>query len=165
MKKALLLLFLAISVSGCGIYTFSGASISPDVKTVSIAYFNNQALLVNPQLSQVLTDKLKQRFGSQSNLTIVKTDGDLQFEGYVADYKTQPISIQTGDVASQNRLSIRLSLKYVNLKDEKQNFETTFERYADYDAGRELSSIENDLVQQITDQLIDDIFNKSVANW
>ncbi len=151
--------------SSCGVYSFTGASIAPDVKTFSVDYIKNRAPLINPTLSQVITQKLKDKFISQTNLSPVKADGDLRFEGYISDYNTQPIAIQSNDQAAQNRLTITVSIKFTNTKDEKQNFETSFSRFADYAANKDLSTVETGLIENISSQLIDDIFNKAVVNW
>ena len=151
--------------SSCGVYSFTGASIAPDVKTFSVDYIKNRASLTNPTLSQVITQKLKDKFISQTNLSPLKADGDLRFEGYISDYNTQPIAIQSNDQAAQNRLTITVLIKFTNTKDEKQNFETSFSRFADYAANKDLSSVEAGLIENISSQLIDDIFNKAVVNW
>src|SRR5512145_844688 len=104
---AIIISFLGLIVmASCKIYSFTGASIAPDVKTVSIIYFPNQAPLVQPTLSQVFTEALKDKFISQTSLTLVDNGGDLNFEGAITSYGTQPVAIQSGDVASQNRLTI-----------------------------------------------------------
>ena len=146
-------------------YSFTGASISPEVKTISILTFPNQAPLVQPRLSQLFTETLKQKFVSQTNLSLVKKDGDLSLEGQITGYYTQPIAIQANETASQNRLTISVNVKFTNQKNDKQNFETSFSRYADYDSRLSLSSVEETLMKQINDLLADDIFNKSVSNW
>jgi hypothetical protein len=56
-------------------------------------------------------------------------------------------------------------VKFTNLKDEKQNFESSFSRYADFSSSQNLTSVEDELIRQINDQLVDDIFNKAVINW
>lgn len=157
--------YCLLLTSSCGVYSFTGASIAPDVKTFSVDYIKNRASLINPTLSQVITQKLKDKFISQTNLSPLKADGDLRFEGYISDYNTQPIAIQSNDLAAQNRLTITVSIKFTNTKDEKQNFETTFTRFADYSAKQDLSSVESGLIENISSQLIDDIFNKAVVNW
>ncbi len=168
MRNKSYLLFIPmylIFLCGCHVYSFTGASISPDVKTVSIANFPNQATLVQPALSQVFTEKMKDKFVSQTNLTQVKVNGDLQFEGAITDYFSQPTAIQGNEQAALNRLTIVVKVKFINLKDEKQNFETTFSRFSDYDAKKNLTTIENELINEICNQLVDDIFNKAVINW
>lgn len=160
-----LLLGLSLLASGCGVYSFTGASISPDVKSFSVQYFPNRAQLVQPLLSQAFTEKLKERFISLANLRQIDRDGDLQFEGYISDYRTAPVAIQGTETAALNRLTISIYVKFTNTKDAKQNFETTFTRYADYDSKKNLNEIEISLIDDINRQLIDDIFNKSVSNW
>lgn len=158
-------LLLTVFVSGCRVYSFTGASISPDIKTVSITYFKNEASLVQPSLSQVFTEKMNDKFVSQTNLTQVKSGGDLQFEGAIVDYYSQPTAIQGNEQAALNRLTISVKVKFTNTKDEKQSFESVFSRYTDYDSQKNLTSIEQDLINDICNQLVDDIFNKAVINW
>ena len=88
-------------ISGCGVYSFTGASIPADAKTFSVAYFENRASIVQPTLSSVMTEKVKDKFTSQTNLQPVKQDGDLQFEGYISDY--------------QDRKSTRLNSSHIPL--------------------------------------------------
>jgi len=158
---------LFLVVSGCSIsYSFTGASIPPGSKTVSVSSFPNMALLVNPTLSMTFEEALKDKFVSQTSLQLVGSDGDLQFEGSIVEYFTQPMSVQANsDVAAQNRLTIGIKVKFTNLKDPKTNFDTKFSRYADYDSEKNLQDVENDLVTVIVDELVDDIFNKAVVNW
>lgn len=147
-------------------YSFTGASIPPDVKTFSVQYFPNRASLVNPALSQQFTEKLKEKFLSSTSLAPVKTGGDLAFEGYISDYIVQPTAIQSGiDQAALNRLTITVSVKFTNSKDEKQNFETSFSSFADFDSRKTLTQVESSLTDEITKRIIDDIFNKAVINW
>jgi len=158
-------LLLTVYISGCRVYSFTGASISPDIKTVSITYFKNEASLVQPSLSQVFTEKMNDKFVSQTNLTQVKSGGDLQFEGAIVDYFSQPTAIQGNEQAALNRLTISVKVKFTNTKDEKQSFESVFSRFTDYDSKKNLTSIEQDLINEICNQLVDDIFNKAVINW
>ena len=167
MQKNLLLVLLlcTLCIAGCGVYSFTGASISPDIKTVSFAFFQNRASTVQPSLSQSFTEKLKDKFVSQTSLRLIPSNGDLQFEGYFSDYKTSPIAIQGTQTAALNRLTITVNVKFTNTKDAKQNFETSFSRYSDYVSTKSLSEVELSLIDDINKQLIDDIFNKAVSNW
>ena len=159
------LLLIAVVIHSCKIsYTFTGASIPPEAKTVSIQYFQNQAPLVQAQLSQLFTDALKDRFSNQTSLELINGDGDLNFEGYISGYEMKPVSIQQ-DAASENRLTITIKVKYINNYDPKQNFDTSFTAYEDYPSSNNLSDVEGELMEVIIEKLIDDIFNKSVANW
>ncbi len=160
-----LLMACMAGVAGCHVYSFTGASISPDVKTVSVQYFQNRAPLVQPSLSQQFGERLKAKFLSQTSLTLVNSTGDLDFSGYIVDYNTQPIAIQSSQTAAQNRLTITVNVKFTNSKDPKQDFESSFSQFADYDSQKSLVSVENELIQVINDKLVDDIFNRAVVNW
>jgi hypothetical protein len=147
-------------------YSFTGASISPDVKTVSIQYFANNASLVVPTLSRLFTDALRDYFTSQTNLVLVDRNGDLNVEGSITGYTIQPIAIQGNETAAQNRLTITVTVKFTNKKNEKQNFENkSFSRYQDYPSSQNLSAVQDQLIKQINDQLVDDIFKQAVVNW
>ena len=161
----LLIVFLA---SACKMnYSFTGASISPDIKTVSIQFFTNQAPLAQPILSQSFTESLRDIYINQTSLSLSARDGDLQIGGAITDYNTSIIGVSGGSnsQATKNRLTITVNVKFVNTKEQKQNFETSFSRFADYDANQNFASVESDLIQQINQQLVQDIFNKTVANW
>ncbi len=162
---AYILLVFTISIYGCGVYSFTGASIAPDVKTVTIQYFQNRASIIEPTLSQKFTEKLKDKFVSQTSLRVVESNADLLFEGQISDYRTQPIAIQGDQTAAQNRLTITVNVKFSNIKDNKQNFETSFSRFADYPSDKSLNEVEQNLIEEINKQLVDDIFNKAVSNW
>ena len=168
-KKKISLYFVLCTwyfISSCHItYTFTGASISPEIKTISIQTFPNRASIVQPSLSNAFTEKMKDKFVAETHLAFTKVNGDLNFEGAIIDYSTQPVAIQGNDNAALNRLTITVSVKFTNAKDSKQDFETNFSRYADYDSKKSLSSVEQDLISQINQQLVDDIFNKAVVNW
>lgn len=156
---------MVLSLSACKIYSLSGASISPDTKTVSVSYIENNAALVNPTLSQTLTESLKDRIVSQTGLQLLRTTADLDFEGTIIDYTIKPIAIQGNEFASQNRLTISVKIKFSNNKDETKSFEQVFTRYADYPGTQNLSTVESELIKTINTQLIDDIFNKAFVNW
>ncbi len=163
--KNIYFLLLIILLNGCGVYSFTGANISADTKTISIQYFPNNAPLKQPMLSQILTQAIKDKFASQTTLSQVTTNGDLSLEGEITGYSITPTAIQANQTAAQNRLTIEVKVKFVNTKDEKQNYETKFTRFIDYDSQKNLSAIEKDLLKVITDQLVEDIFNKAVVNW
>jgi hypothetical protein len=157
-------LFLLI-LGGCKIkFSFTGASISPEVKTFSIKYFPNLASLGPPTLSQTFTQALKDRFLSQTNLTLVNKGGDLNLEGNISNFSTQPAAI-SGETAQKNQLTVTVYVKFSNKINEKQDFETSFTRFEYYDSKQNLSAVQDALLKTIIEALVDDIFNKSVANW
>jgi hypothetical protein len=153
------------SMIGCGVYSFTGASIPPEAKTISITYFVNNAQYVEPSLSQSLTDALRDRFQSQTSLDFVKDEGDLQLEGSITDYSTRPVAIQGDQTAALNRLSVTVKVKFTNLIDPSKDYEASFTRFEDYPSSQDLSAVKDQLISQIDDALVDDIFNKAVVNW
>ncbi len=167
MKKILTLLILVtLTTQSCGIYSFSGTNIQPDVKTIQIDYFPNNAILVEPSLSQTFTLKLQDLFLTQTNLNLVKSGGDLQFEGEITGYKINPMTATAEQTAAQNRLTITVNVRFFNNKYEEDNLEQTFSHYYDYDANAILSgSLLDDAFKEILERISQDIFNASVAKW
>lgn len=161
----LIFTLLTSLMQGCGVYSFSGASIPPEAKTISITQFPNKSELVQPSLSQVFTEKLKDRFSSQTSLNLVPRNGDLHIEGEITGYSTEPVAISGDQLAQMIRLKITVNVRFVNKFDPKASFETSFSRYEDYDSRLDLRSEEEGLITRISDALVDDIFNRSVVNW
>lgn len=156
---------LAIALSSCKTkVSLSGATIPPEAKTISVGFFTNNTSLGAPSLSQRFTEKLRDVVSQQTGLTLVKQNGDLQFEGYISDYNVSPIAI-SADQASQNRMTISVSVKYINKFEESKNFEQTFTRFQDVASDKNISTIEPELVTEIYRQLTEDIFNKAFNNW
>lgn len=153
-------------LSGCSIkYSFTGASISPQVKSYSIYYFPTRAPKAPPSLSDYFGEELRSRFTRQTRLGYQADGGDLEFEGSITGYDVVPIAIKDGDVASMNRLTVTITVKFTNNTDHEQDFETPFSAYADFPSTNLLSDVEDELIKKITTEIIDQIFNKSVANW
>lgn len=151
---------------GCKIsYSFSGASISPAVKTISIQYFQNRANLVQPGLSQYLTDALIDKCKAQTSLGFTNGLGDVNFEGEITDYNTRPLTVAADAQAATNRFTISVKVKFTNAVQPDLSFEQTFSRYEDYNSSSDLSAVEKDLSNKIVDLLVEDIFNKAFVNW
>ena len=102
---------------------------------------------------------------SQTSLGLVSQNGDLQFEGNIADYNVSPVAIQSTDVAGLNRLTITVNVKYNNKFDASKNFEQSFTRFADYKSTENINDKEPELVQEIYRQLTEDVFNRAFNNW
>lgn len=146
-------------------YSFTGASISPDVKTISIQYFQNRASLVQPELSQSLTEALIDKCRSQTNLTLVGGLGDVNFEGDITDYKTETMTISGEARAAVNRFTISVKVRFSNSVDPDNSYEQVFSRFETYDSNLDLSQVEKTLSTKIIEQLVEDIFNKAFVNW
>ena len=165
LMKLIYTLLLSISLNSCGIYSFTGASIPAEAKTVSVQYFNNKAATVQPTLSQVFTERLKDMFLEQTNLTLNENEGDLAFSGYISKYQIKPMAIKADETAGQNRLTIAVKVTYKNSLDSENNFEQIFSRYHDYDSAENIADIESALIEEITNELVEDVFNKAFVNW
>ncbi|MBQ5701676.1 MAG: LptE family protein [Alistipes sp.] len=167
MRRLFILFCAALSLlTACTVkYSLSGASIPPDAKTFSVAYFPNNAPMVAPILSATLTDELTQRFASRTNLVQVDEGGDFAFEGEIVGYSSTTSSVSSGDYALQNRLSITIKVKFTNAIDDKMSFNKNFSAYADYDSTKLLNEVESELIPQIVEQLVTDIFQASASNW
>ncbi len=169
-KKYIILFILVVLFTGitnsCRIsYSFTGANISPAVKTFSVYYFPNRARLVNPTLSQSFTEALREKLQRQTPLNELAEDGDLIFEGQITGYEVRPMSIQKEDMAALNRLTVSVRVKYTNNVDPDQSIEQTFSAFEDFDATSSLSAVEDGLVPEIINKLTEDIFNATLANW
>ncbi|MFN2395266.1 MAG: LptE family protein [Bacteroidales bacterium] len=156
---------MVFTMYGCGVYSFTGASIPPEATTYSVEYFPNNAPLVQPTLSQVLTDALKDRFSNQTNLQLTNGVGDLHFEGSITGYRVQPQAIGADDRAAQNRLTITIKVTFLNEFQPENDFEQNFSRYYDYDSQRSLAEVENEAIEIIVEALVEDVFNRAVVNW
>lgn len=163
--KNILYILVSFSLLFSSCYSFTGASISPDTKTINIRQFSNVASLVNPRLSQLLTDAVRDKYTSQTSLNIIKENADLLLSGSISDYSIKPMAIQGNETAALNRLTVTINVNFQNRKNEKQSFDTNFSRYKDYQSNLNFASVEDQLLKEIIDELVDDIFNKSVVNW
>jgi hypothetical protein len=169
MKKLFLLLLLPVLVSfnSCSV-KLNGASIPPEMKTINVLFFENNAPLVIPALSQDFTEALKTRIRNQTSLSITQNNADAVFEGRIIGYDIKPVALQNNDrpSAGANRLTIRVSVKYTNNLNSKQSFEESFERYADINLGSQsVDAVQLQLIKSIDLQLTEDIFNRAFAQW
>jgi hypothetical protein len=155
---------VGIVLGSCVSYSFLGVDIPAEAQTISIKPFQNNATLVNLKLSNELTTQLRDKFQSNTKLSLVDSRGDLSIEGEITNYAYDPVA-PDGDKASMTRLTITIRIQFENRFDEGKNTEKTFSRYQDY--AREISfhSIEDNLVTEICEALVDDIFAATVGNW
>lgn len=158
-------LAVLMAVAACGIYSFSGTSIQPDVKTVTINYFEYKALRVNPSLSNDLTEGLQEKFRKMTRLTQVEQDGDMEISGEVTGYDVRAQAVTAQEVAAQNRLTVSVKITFMNRKYPEEDFERSFSAYADYDSTNSLDAVEGTLCEEIVEKLCEDILNATVANW
>ncbi len=165
-SAAVALAVTALIVHSCGIYSFTGTSIQPDVKTVTINYFEYKALKVNPSLSNQMTEALQEKFLKLTRLEQVDMDGDLEIIGEISGYDVKATAITANEQAAQNRLTVTVKISFVNRKYPEDNFDNkSFSAYADFDAMQTLDAVESGLCEEIVEKLCEDIFNATVANW
>ena len=163
-----LCVLVALAAGGCGVaikYSLSGASIPPDAKTFSVAYFPNNATMVSPILSSTLTDALVDIFSRRTRLTQVEEGGDFAFEGEIVNYTSATASVSSDDYALLNRLTITVKVRFTNAVDEKASWSRTFTAYEDYDSTLLLTEAEGTLIPEIGDKLVTDIFQAAASNW
>ena len=165
MKKFLSLLITAILITSCGIYSFSGTSIQPDVHTICVEPIVNNALKVNPSLSNQLTEALLDKYKKLTKLRQVDDMADLYVSGEITSYDIQATAITADEVAAQNRLTVTVRIKYSNVKCPEEDFEQNFVAYRDYSSERSLDEVEATLCDEIVETIVEDIFNATVAQW
>ena len=166
--KLLIALCCAVLFAGCGVaikYSLSEASIPPDAKTFSVAYFPNNATMVSPILSSTLTDALVDMFSRRTRLTQVDEGGDFAFEGEITNYTSTTSSVSSDEYALLNRLTITVKVRFTNALDDSMSFNRTFSAYEDYDSTQLLTEVEGTLIPVIVDKIVTDIFQASASNW
>lgn len=169
MKKILLFFYVLMSVlvSSCSIrYQLNGASIDyNETKTISFESFPIKASLVYAPLAVNFNEELTSKYASQTRLEQVRQDGDLQLSGAITGYSLSPQAVKADAYAAQTRLTIKVKVKFVNKKQSSQNFEQEFSAYRDFDATMLLTDVQDDLCNEMIDELVEAIFNATVANW
>ena len=162
----LLVLFVISLLSGCRVYSFNGANIPAEIKTVRVQYIENKARYNNAQLSPGLTDKLRQKIVSQTKLTQVNNDNaDYDISGYISQYDVSTSGISNQQV-SINRLTVAVSLVLLNRKTPgAQPKNISASRSFDFSATLTLQQAERQLNDEIIRNLTDEIFNKLFSDW
>ena len=152
-------------MSSCSFYTFSGASISAEIKNIKIGYFINEDENFKANHDRDITQKLTDFIIDQTDLSINNNNYEIEINGKIISYDISPIAISSNDFANQNRLSISVNIDFKNYVNEKDNYNQKFTRYADYKSDQNLEEIESELTDQILDEICIDIFNKTFVNW
>jgi hypothetical protein len=165
-KYKLLVLFLAVLTGGCFTVKYSavGVDIPPAAQTITIKQFQNNASLVNLQLSNEITTQLRDKFRSSTKLSLVDARGDLYIEGEITGYAISSVAVGS-DRATMNRLTITVRITFENKFDENKNKTQSFSRYMDFDAMQTLQQVEENLVRDICTVLVDEIFAATVSDW
>lgn len=150
------------SCVGAG-YTFKGGIIPG--KTFSMNAFPNNASIINPSLSFLTVDALRQKILSESSLKFTESDGDAHFEGTITGYAITPIQATGNRISAQSRLTISVQVVYTNLANDKINYNKTFSDFDDFDNTVDFASVESQLVDKILKKLVDQIYNAAMEDW
>lgn len=169
MKKYIVyfsLLTFSFSFSGCGFYSFTGASIPADVKTYQVNRFENTSLLFEPGLDLLFQNTLQDLIQNQTNLNLVTSSGDLIYEGEITDYRISPTTSTSQNTAAQNRLTISVKLRFYNRKKEEDDVEQTFSFFYDYPGSSQLIGAQKATAhEEIFERITQDVFNATLAKW
>ena len=161
---------ISLIVLGCGAYSFTGISLPPETKTFQVNYFQNYAgsnpgSTVEPGLELDFKIALEELILNQTSLDLVRTNGDLVFEGEITEFRISPMTSTADNTAAQNRLTMGVNVRYFNKLDEESDFEQRFSFYYDYPASALLSSVKDEALTEIFERLTQDIVNKALADW
>ena len=161
----LLLSAIICGESSCKVYSFTGANIPTDIHNFSVELFQNRANNGPASLAQVITDKVKAKFQTEANLKQVANDGDLQLKGVITGYTITSDAPVSGTTSGLTKLTITVQVDFVNTKNDKDKWSETFSRFSQFSSSTNLNSVEDQLVNDIGNQLMDDIFQKALVKW
>lgn len=165
MTRLTFVLLMTVALQGCGVYSFTGASIEPGTQTVRVQTIENRSELVVPSLSQKMTLQLKNKILNSTSLEQITTEPDVDFTGEIVQYTVTPVAAQAGETAALNRLTIAVSIVHTNNKNPEKSWEERFSKFADFDATVDLTSVQERLIDDITEQLAEAIFTRAFVNW
>lgn len=168
MKKSILIsILLMLLLAGCSVkYSLNGASIDyTKIKTVSITDFQNLAPTVYPPLAQRFTEDLKDRFQRQTRLRDIPTNGDLSIEGEIVGYDLSAEAVQENAFAAKTRLTLRINVRFTNKVNEEENLEREFTSFGTFDSSQMFVDVQDQLCEELTKDIINQIFNATVENW
>ncbi len=156
-------LFIAITLQAC--YSLSGVSIGPEVRTYFVVQFRSNADNAPPTLEQTLTEALKEKIRTESRLMLDELDPDVDFSGTVVDFRVTSEAPQPGELTAINRLTINVAVEYTNHREENKDWRSNFSFFFDFPSSQDLASVQDEAIQAITNQLVEDIFNKAFTDW
>ncbi|MGI5975316.1 MAG: LptE family protein [Paludibacter sp.] len=163
----LLLLPVLLILNSCSIsYTFNGASIDyTKTQSISIADFNNVAELVHPPLAQEFSEKLRDKYAKQTRLQLLKSNGNLHLEGEIVEYQLTPMAIAKDTYSAETKLTVTINVRFTNNVNTEDDFEKKYSAFQSFDSNRMLTDVQDELLTVIMDDIIDNIYNDTVAKW
>ncbi|OUD35768.1 LptE family protein [Flavobacterium sp. FPG59] len=163
--KFVLAIFFASCLQGCSVYNFTGTG-KIDAETFQVGFFQNNAELIEPGIDLTFTRELQDLIQNQTNLNLVKNSADLTYEGEIVEYRISPMTATADQRAAQNRLTVRVNVRFTNKKKETDNFEKPFSFFFDYPADQQLTGTTlNNALKEIFERITQEIFNESLAKW
>ena len=166
-KLKFLIIIISVALYNCSVkYSLTGASISPETKTFQVNYFQNNSTLIEPGIDRDFTNKLIDLLINQTSLDLVKSNGDLLYEGEIVEYRIAPTTATANNTAAQNRLTIGVNVRFYDKSDPDAEFEKRFSFYYDYPGSSQLIGSQKDTaVDEIFERITQDVFNASLAKW
>ena len=169
MRRAvsLLLMPLALALVACSVtYKFNGASIDyTRTKTIQIAQFPIRSTYVWAPMQAIFNNQLTDVFALQTKLQQVNRGGDLQIAGEIVEYSQYNKAVSADGYSAQTQLKMTVNVRFVNNKNHDEDFEQKFSATTQYDSSLQLNAVQEDLVTQMVKDIVDQIFNATVANW
>ena len=162
-NKILICLFGSIFLSSC--YSFKGASLSQDLKTIQINNIRMETAGGPTNLGLTINEKVKEYFQRNTTLKIINQNPDLLLEGTIVGYEMTPQAPTSDDKAGLNRLTLKIQFSLVNRLDDTKNFDQEFSFYQDFPQNQTLTQVEKSLIPKLVDQIILDLFNKIAGDW
>ncbi len=164
--RIIIILGLTMGVVSCGFYSFSGISLSPETKTFQVNYFQNNAPLIEPGLERDFKIALEEIILNQTNLDLVKSNGDIVYEGEITEYRISPTNATANNTAAQNRLTIAVKVHFFDKNDPDAEFDQRFSFFYDYPGSAQLLGSQKETAHtEIFERLTQDIINASLAKW
>lgn len=165
--KAILFTMLLLMMNGCSIsFKFNGANINyQTTKSISVAEFPNNAPMVNPTLSNFLSETIRDLYQRQTRLQVLSKGGDLELEGEIVGYDITQGAISKDSYATESKLTIRVKVIFTNNINPEESFEKTYSAYQTFDASQLLSDVQDELCNIIVTEIAESIYNDTVAKW
>ena len=168
-KKQLLWAVIGLCIiTACSFkgYKFNGVSIDyTQTKTIQIAEFQNRSSYVWGPMASMFNNRLRDQFADHTKLIQVKRNGDLRLDGEITQYSQRNKSISSDGHSAQTELSMTVNVRFTNTKKHSEDFERQFTATATYETTQSLNAVQEELVTQMTRDIVDQIFNATVANW
>jgi len=167
LRLILIICLSSFLLSSCKIsFKFNGSNLDyTKTKTISISDFPNKAELVYPPFSQQFSEALKDAYIKQTRLQLLKKAGDLNLEGEIVGYQLTPMAIGADSYSSQTKLTVTIKVRFSNNKTPQDDFDKTYTAFRTFDSNKMLTTVQDELLKVITAEIVDNIYNDTVAKW